>query len=180
MLPRMSPLCKIAAPQVTFVKFLKGQGTPLLPPDAFWTLGSGFVQKPQLVVIYLCSEKPQSSTPALQLWSFRVVLECRIHCAPLLFCCEHNLPVLLPNSPATPGLSSYLTLSSSLSPCVPLKGPAFIPFILCGAIQIDALIRPLLIKCSLAFPLMEGKWEGKRVKFPYFQVIKLDVYLTTL
>lgn len=34
---RMPPVCKIAAPQMTFVKFRKGQGGPPLQPDEFWT-----------------------------------------------------------------------------------------------------------------------------------------------
>lgn len=74
--PRMPPLCRIAAPQKTFVKFLKGQGNSPLPPDAFCILNFEFIQKPWLVVIYLCSEKPQSSTPALQFLCFHFILEC--------------------------------------------------------------------------------------------------------
>lgn len=106
--PGMPPQCKIAAPQMTFVKFVKGQGSPPLQPDAFCILNFEFIQKPWLVVIYLCSEEPQSSTPALQLWSFHVTLECGMYSV-LPSCSEQDLPLLMPNCPVTPGLSSYLT-----------------------------------------------------------------------
>lgn len=68
------------------------QGSPLLQPDAFWTQ---FIQKPWFVVIiYLCCEKPEIPTSALQLRSFRIILECETYAVcPSFYVANTTCPV---------------------------------------------------------------------------------------
>lgn len=105
MLPRMPPLCKIAAPQMTFVKFLKGPGSPRLHQMHFesWVHSEAAVGG-HLLVFWETTKFNSSSSFMIFSCYFRMWNVC---CVPLFFCSEQDLPRVLTNSPATPGLSSF-------------------------------------------------------------------------
>lgn len=125
---RMPPVCKIAAPQMTFVKFRKGQGGPPLQPDEFepefWVHSKATVGG-HLLVFWETIKFNSSSSVIIfscyfRMWNITL-------CTPLV-CSEYDLPLLWSDFPVTPGLSSCWTLKSSpLSPHLPIPRPWLCP-----------------------------------------------------
>lgn len=94
----------------------------------------------------------------LQVFSYDlcILIGC-VLCA--LFCSEHNLLLPFPNSPVTEVLFIFVILFFLLSPCSPLRGPAVVPLILCGALQID------VFKQLLGSVLGEREGGGQEFSF---------------
>lgn len=156
----MPPLCKIPAPQMTFIKFLKGQGSPVLHQIHFEFWVHSEATAGGLLLVFRETTKFSSSSSFMifscYFWMWNVC------CASFLFCSEQDLPCLLPNScdPWTFLIFNILVF---------FKSPAFVPFIL--FCETDGCIY-MTVPDQVFFSsvLDGGEMGGQKVPFLYFRV----------